>query len=197
MYHSVIPSFSMLYAPQIYSKAGFTRDSFKKGDQAFLDVGCGVRKLPGAVGVDADPNSKADIIHNLESFPWPLKDASFDVILLSHVLEHLSDTERTLKEVRRVAKPGAHIVIQVPYFRSPDAFADPTHKHFFTILSETFIVIPGFEKKGFWIGWPHPSGNPLKELFKKTIHAYPRFYENTLSVFIPAECLTWELEVTA
>ena len=185
----------MLYAPTIYAPKGFVKTSFKKEGQSFLDVGCGYRKLPGAVGVDADRNSKADVHHNLESFPWPFAENSFDLILLSHVLEHLPDTARTLREIWRVGKPGASVVIQVPYFRSPDAFADPTHKHFFTIQSETFIVAAGFEKRGFWIGWPHPSSNPFRELFKKFIHARPHFYERILSLIAPAECLTWELQI--
>ncbi len=186
----------MLYAPQIYALNGFVKKSFKKPEQQFLDIGCGRRKLPEAIGVDASTSSDADVQHDLEAFPWPFKDNTFDLVLLSHVLEHLTDTDKTLKEVRRVAKPGAHVVIQIPYFRSPDAFGDPTHKHFFTIASETFLLQSGYERAGFWIGWPHPSKNPLKESFKKFIHAHRAFYENSiLSLLAPAECLTWELVV--
>ncbi len=186
----------MLYAPQIYAPAGFVRTSFKKSGQEFLDVGSGFRKLPGAVGIDANSKTNAEIIHNLESFPWPVRDSAYDLILLSHVLEHLTDTERTLREIVRIGKRGAHIVIQIPYFRSPDAYADPTHKHFFTIGSEPFLLIEGLTKVGFWIGWPHASKNPLKEAFKRFSHAYPSLYESHLSLLFPAECLTWELEIT-
>src|SRR3989344_4926946 len=94
--------FYMLYAPLIYAPDGFVKTSFKKEGQAFLDVGCGFRKLPGAVGVDANRNSEADVHHNLESFPWPFAENSFDLILLSHVLEHLPDTARTLRAIWRV-----------------------------------------------------------------------------------------------
>jgi SAM-dependent methyltransferase len=185
----------MLYAPMIYGPKGFAKDSFKLDGQEFLDVGCGFRKLPGSMGIDANPDAKADIRHDLEVFPWPVPDNRFDLVLLSHVLEHLTHTEKTLKEIHRVGKPGGRVVIQIPYFRSPDAYSDPTHKHFFTIGSDPFIVIRGFKGVGFWIGWPHPSKNPLKEAFKRYIHANPAVYENHLSLLAPAECLTWELEI--
>ena len=33
-----------------------------------LDLGCGIRKRPGAVGVDIVPNPNVDIIHDLNKF---------------------------------------------------------------------------------------------------------------------------------
>jgi hypothetical protein len=39
-----------------------------------LDVGCGKNKRKGAIGIDIDPNSDADVIHDLNIFPWPFND---------------------------------------------------------------------------------------------------------------------------
>jgi len=33
-----------------------------------LDVGCGWNKTPGAIGMDANPKSHADVIHDLGEF---------------------------------------------------------------------------------------------------------------------------------
>jgi len=41
-------------------------------------------------------------------------DASFDGALLNEVLEHVADEERALAEVRRVMKPGGHVVVMSP-----------------------------------------------------------------------------------
>jgi SAM-dependent methyltransferase len=41
-----------------------------------------------------------------------LEDSSFDVALLNHVIEHLDDPLRTIREVNRVLKPGGHFVIE-------------------------------------------------------------------------------------
>jgi 2-polyprenyl-3-methyl-5-hydroxy-6-metoxy-1,4-benzoquinol methylase len=41
-------------------------------------------------------------------------DQAFDAVHMSHVLEHLMDPVSTLREVRRIMKPGARLGIEVP-----------------------------------------------------------------------------------
>ena len=60
-----------------------------------LDVGCGKRKAePGAVGIDVSPRSAADIVWDLDDFPWPLETGAFDRIHMSHIVEHVRDLTR-------------------------------------------------------------------------------------------------------
>ncbi|MDO8501029.1 MAG: class I SAM-dependent methyltransferase [Gemmatimonadaceae bacterium] len=47
-----------------------------------------------------------------ESIPFP--DASFDLVTLDNVLEHVGDRELTLREVRRVLKPGGLLYMVTP-----------------------------------------------------------------------------------
>jgi SAM-dependent methyltransferase len=51
---------------------------------------------------------KADICH------LPFEDDSYDVILCNHVLEHILDDEKAMKELYRVLKPGGWGVFQIP-----------------------------------------------------------------------------------
>ncbi|MGH9445560.1 MAG: class I SAM-dependent methyltransferase [Terriglobia bacterium] len=93
-----------------------------------LDIGCGKKKQePGAIGVDRQPGSAADILAELACFPWPLANDCADRIYLSHFLEHQPDILRAMKEVHRVAKAGAEIIITTPHYSSPDSYTDPTH----------------------------------------------------------------------
>jgi hypothetical protein len=48
-------------------------------------------------------------VGDMHEMPYP--DNSFDVIILGWVLAYSSDNEKAIKEVLRVAKPGAHIAI--------------------------------------------------------------------------------------
>src|SRR5256714_11389508 len=44
----------------------------------------------------------------------PFRDGAFDAILCSHVLEHVSDARRALRELRRVLAPDGWAILQSP-----------------------------------------------------------------------------------
>ncbi len=104
-----------------------------------LDLGCGNKKRPGAFGVDFNNRTAADLVHNLNVFPYPLADESFDEIYLDNTLEHLDDVIRVMEEVHRICKPGGRVKVIVPYFRSVWAAIDPTHRHAFAVDSFAYF----------------------------------------------------------
>jgi len=115
-----------------------------------LDVGCGRRKTPGAVGVDHDPKTDADIIHDLDRFPWPFENDAFDRIICSHILEHLDDVVGTMKELHRIARSGGRILILTPHYTNRCSYADPTHRHHFSVQAFDPFVISELPKWNFW-----------------------------------------------
>ena len=93
-----------------------------------LDVGCGTRKAePDALGIDFSPRSAADVVWNLDDFPWPLESDAFERIYMSHIIEHVRDVMRTMAEVHRVGRPGADVFVVTPHFSSHNSYIDPTH----------------------------------------------------------------------
>lgn len=94
-----------------------------------INLGCGSNKEPGYINVDKA--HAPDVMHDLESFPWPWPDSSVDEIRAHHVLEHLGRETAVfigvMKEMYRVCKPGAKIEIVVPHPRHDDFLNDPTH----------------------------------------------------------------------
>jgi predicted SAM-dependent methyltransferase len=71
-----------------------------------LDVGCGIRKYPGSIGIDVNPASAADVICDLDRFPYPFADRSFDQLRAIHVIEHLTDVIRSMQEFHRLVRAG-------------------------------------------------------------------------------------------
>ena len=100
-----------------------------------LDLGCGKKKRVGSIGVDFSDRHDADIVHDLNIFPYPFEDNFADEIYLDNVLEHLDSPIKVMEEIYRIAKIGSHITVIVPYFRSAWAFIDPTHKTFYSVDS--------------------------------------------------------------
>lgn len=119
-------------------------DLIPTGAGAILDVGCGSAKTSGAVGLDMSPDTHADIVHNLDVFPYPIDDLSFDQILLQDVIEHVREPIRVFEELHRVARPGARIQLRTPHFSSVLAYGDPTHRHYFSTIAIRSLAEPRF-----------------------------------------------------
>lgn len=95
-----------------------------------LDLGCGNGKL-GDIGVDIVDAAGADIIHDLNEYPYPFQSESFETILMHHSLEHLKDIHSTLKECRRILKKDGKLIVVVPHPGSNN-YLNEGHIHFFT-----------------------------------------------------------------
>jgi SAM-dependent methyltransferase len=69
--------------------------------------------LPGLDRVTADlAQGAADL--QIDITDIALDDASFDAILCSHVLEHVEDDRRAMRELMRVLRPGGWALVLVP-----------------------------------------------------------------------------------
>jgi ubiquinone/menaquinone biosynthesis C-methylase UbiE len=83
-----------------------------------------VRQLPRVTYLSADiENPRASVRMDITNIEYP--DSSFDVILCNHVLEHVPDDRKALREFHRVLSPGGLGMIQVPV-SDPVTFEDFT-----------------------------------------------------------------------
>ncbi|MEK7613552.1 MAG: methyltransferase domain-containing protein [Patescibacteria group bacterium] len=73
-----------------------------------------LKKRRHGTHVSVDINSPfADIVADIQAIPYG--DHSFDVIICSHVLEHVPDDLKAMREFVRVLKLGGIAILQVPY----------------------------------------------------------------------------------
>jgi SAM-dependent methyltransferase len=171
-----------------------------------LDVGCGTSKRSGATGIDMNPRCGADVVHDLNVFPWPLDDDSFDEVYADNVMEHLEDVVRAMEEIHRVSRPGALVKIVVPYFRSRWAAIDPTHRHPFTVDSFAYFdpADPIHDRYRYseatfaierMVFNETIKMRPLKRSIKRYADRHPRRYESHFSQLWPLDDLTFYLRV--
>ena len=96
-----------------------------------LNLGCGHDYTDNWVNVDFYDDSKCDVIHDLEEFPWPWEDNSISEILIKHTLEHLGADWKVyvkiLQELYRICEDDATIQVHVPSPWHMDFTGDPSH----------------------------------------------------------------------
>lgn len=105
-----------------------------------LDVGCGTNKVKGSIGLDVVKLEGVDVVHDLDVYPWPFEDNTFDEVYMLDVIEHLSDVIKGMEEIHRILKPDGLLHIRVVYWNHKYSFSDPTHKHYFSEVTWEFFT---------------------------------------------------------
>ncbi|MCD6572906.1 MAG: methyltransferase domain-containing protein [Thermoplasmata archaeon] len=91
-----------------------------------INFGCGKDIRKGWINVDKRDFGQ-ELIYDLNMFPYPFDDDTADAILMQDILEHLVNPEKVLKEIYRISKNGATVVIRTPHPKSPHMKRDPEH----------------------------------------------------------------------
>lgn len=94
-----------------------------------LDIGCGTNKVAGAIGMDVNPRTAADVIHDLDDLPYPFAADSFDEVFGRHVIEHVKDPMAVMCELHRITRAGGIVRLVAPHWTNPDFATDLTHRN--------------------------------------------------------------------
>ena len=107
-------------------------NSLQPNKGRILDIGAGtgdflsVAKNDGWEIIGVEPSDRAKGIAKNKGISFveetsELENHSFDVISMWHVLEHVPDLDKQIKELKRLLKPTGTLIIAVPNFKSFDA----------------------------------------------------------------------------
>lgn len=125
--------------------------------QSVLDLGCGDGALLAefrdagcaVLGVDPDPKARAQaaargvevLEGTAENLPAELDGRLFDLVVMTHSLEHCTDPNKALSNARNLISPGGRLYVEVPncgcvHFETmticSENFDSPRHLVFFT-----------------------------------------------------------------
>ena len=181
-------------------------DEIIKSDKpVIIELGCGLKKKPGSIGIDKVNSPNVDIIADIENGLGFLPDNSVDRIHCRSVLEHIDNFENLMAEIVRVLKKDGTAHIFVPHFSNPHYYSDFTHKRFFGLYTFYYFVnsekqpkrkVPNFytdiritvlsQKLKFRSSFSILK--PLKNLFGRFINLHSsiqEYYEENLCYLFP------------
>lgn len=161
--HAVNPYFEDDYEPFEYERAVLFKIMreiqryIPTGE--FLEVGCGrgdflrIAHMHGfsVTGCDISA-SKENIAPGVAFYQGTLKEAalpkaSFDIVVIRNILEHLFDPNQEIREIWRVLKPGGYVYVKLPngafehglrcrlFFGQKQRFHPPYHLNHFDATS--------------------------------------------------------------
>ncbi len=102
-----------------------------------LNIGCGNVIKKGYGNLDFINGKNVDKVHNLNKFPYPFRDKQFKEITASHIIEHLNDLPKTMKELYRILSKGGILKITVPHFSYP---SNAFHKIYFCSFDFSYFI---------------------------------------------------------
>ncbi len=170
-----------------------------------LNMGCGNDILDWYLNRDIIKLPWVNKVYDFEKFPYPFKDNEFDEIYCSHVLEHMNDLWKVMEEFNRIGKKWCIIKVKVPYFASPNAWWDYTHKRTFNTntfnyfhkdcyYNTTNIIVKKYKIHYF------SNNRYLKSDIKNIIpdfliNLFPKIYERFFAYWFPASEIHFLLEI--
>lgn len=168
-----------------------------------LDIGCGYKPYQRLfdekgfnfeyIGVDFDRKSYADYMLDMNKDKLPFDNSSFDLIILSEVLEHLYNPFNAIHEAVRVVKKNSFIYISTPfifsYHGTPYDFYRFTEFFYRKLAEELSLEIIKVEKSGSFFTIPLFTTNILTDIIlsrlKLNVFSYSIFsFVNILGMVI-------------
>lgn len=163
--------------------------------ESALDVGTGRGHYISELGSDKKvltldylPYDDVLVVANIEE-GLPICETSFDIIMLSHTLEHIFDTKALLSDCFRILKPGGSLVGVIPFLTKVHQAPFDFHR-----LTD-FALERHFKEVGF-INIEVSPLNSVVETISLHLNSSYKFLSKDMSVFqkvvLKSLIKTWE-----
>jgi SAM-dependent methyltransferase len=170
-----------------------------------LNVGCGDDIKDGWTNLDFVKQSGVNVVHDINKFPWPFKDNTFDEVYCSHILEHVDNFIKVMMEIHRISKKDASIRVRAPHFSCGVSYRDPTHKRVFSYFTFDYFCNPKtyykraetglFTVQERKLNFTRLAFTPLNYIFNPLINLNQEMYERFFCWMLPCSETIFNLKV--
>ncbi|MGZ3883960.1 MAG: class I SAM-dependent methyltransferase [Bacteroidia bacterium] len=116
----------------LINQMGYDLAALSKGGKKVVDIGCGFGRTKPEVenaggiwtGVEPFEGGAATVIASAEDLPF--EDESYDVVVMTSVMEHVPNVELAFKEISRILKKGG---VFVGYMAFMECFHEISYSH--------------------------------------------------------------------
>jgi len=95
-----------------------------------IELGYGIPHQTTKGFVSMDSLAGADIVQDIDIFPWDLPDECASIVIASHIFQRINPANkgfiRCIDEIWRILKPEGELMLSVPYAGSYAYYQDPT-----------------------------------------------------------------------
>ncbi len=170
-----------------------------------LNMWCGTDILLWYLNRDIIQLPWVDKVYDFEKFPYPFKENEFNEIFCSHVLEHMIELWKVMEEFTRIGKNWCKIKVKWPYFASPNARWDYTHKRTFNTNTFNYFhpdcyynkakIIVKKYKIHFFSNQQYYKSDIINIIPDFFINLFPKVYERFFAYRFPASEIHYLLEI--
>lgn len=168
---------------------------------------CGMDIKNGYVNLDRMPWKGVDIVHDIETYPYPFEDSTFDNIHCSMVLEHVRNLPDVLNEMMRISKNGWVLEIIVPYFSSPNLWGDMTHYRWFntntfsgfhpnSLKNKSCFILEEFRIHFLSNCGMFMKSVPINVIPDFLINLFPKIYERFFCFILPSSEIHFRIKIS-
>lgn len=165
-----------------------------------INIGCEEDYRKGWTNIDCNEKVKADFHFNVDD-GFPFKNNTFEEVYAGHVIEHVKDPYYFMKEIHRICRKGAKVVIAAPYCNSPIAWSEFGHRRpglsWFS-FGEWWTnkeLYPLFKVTRKHINFTRVNQRWMNYIFNPIINLLPTIYERFFSFILPSSEIIFEMEV--
>ena len=153
-----------------------------------LNLGSGNDTKIGWVNLDKTDYPGTNVIHDLNNYPYPFNDDTFDEVYGKGIIMYL-DINKTMKEIKRICKNRAKVTLIEPCFPCFTSNQDPNVITFLTWNTMTYFDFKQIRQS--FIFSPNKKFNWISHIINLSPKFYMRFFFNVL----PSHFIKYELEV--